>query len=69
MPKRFESLFVCHTETLFLVDDNQSKVVELHVLRNDAMRADANIDLAGFQAFDSLALLLCRRESAEPSNR
>jgi len=38
-----EFLLDCHTELLFLIDDQQSKVFELHILADNAMRTYENI--------------------------
>ena len=53
-----EPLFVSHTETLLFVDDHQSKVVELDVLGEQAMRADHDVGLASFSGHNNLLLLL-----------
>ena len=47
-------LFVLHTEALFLVDDQQAQVLELHVVGKEAMGADDAVDLAGLHALDDL---------------
>ncbi len=41
-----QALLVFHAEALLLIDDHHAEIFELHVLREEAMRADGNIDLA-----------------------
>ncbi len=55
-----QSLFVRDAEALLFVDDDQAQVGELHVLADQAMRADEDVDLALGQLLDRL-LLLARR--------
>ena len=47
--KLLQPLFVAHAEALFFVDDHEAEVVELHVLREQAMRADHDVDFAGLE--------------------
>ena len=42
-----DALLVRDAEALLLVDDEQAEVAELHVLRQQPMRADDDLDLAG----------------------
>ncbi len=44
-------------EALFLVDDQQAEVLELHVVAEQAMGADDAVDLAGLDALDHLLRL------------
>src|SRR5690349_18984891 len=60
-----EAFFVPDAESLFLVDDEQSDVLELKVLGKQAMRADEDIDLAGFEIFENDLLLLGRAEAGD----
>ena len=41
-----EPLLVLHAEALLLVHDHQAQIAELHVLREQAVGADGDIDLA-----------------------
>ena len=41
-----DALLVLHAEALLLVDDEQAEVLELHVVRQQAVRADHDVDLA-----------------------
>ena len=42
-----DALLVRDAEALLLVDDQQPEIAELHVLRQQAVRADDDVDLAG----------------------
>ena len=54
LPQRFEPLFHLDAEPLLLVDDHQAQVGERHVVLRQPMRADDDVDRAGFQAVDDL---------------
>ena len=54
-----------HAEALLLVDDQQAEILELHVVREQAMRADDAVDLAGRDALDHLLRLACGEEPRE----
>ncbi len=56
-------LLVTDAEALLLVDDEQAEPLELHVLGQQSMGADHDVDLAGRDAVDD-ALGLARREEA-----
>ena len=43
-------------EPLFLVDDQQTEIAELHIFRQQPMRADDDVDLAGGEIRDDLLL-------------
>ncbi len=45
-----DALLVRDAEALLLVDDEQPEILELHVLRQQAVRADDDVDLAGGDA-------------------
>ena len=49
-------LLVRDAETLLLVDDEQAEIPELHVLREQPVRADDDFDLAGLQILERLLL-------------
>ena len=52
-----EDLLVPDTEALFLVDDDQSKILEDDVLLDQAMSADQDVDPAGSEGRQNLGLL------------
>ena len=52
-----DPLLVRDAEALLLVDDQQAEIAELHVLRQQAMRADDDLDLAGFEILERRLLL------------
>jgi hypothetical protein len=60
-----EALFVAHAEALFLVDDEQAEILELQVLREDAVRPDEDVDFSLLGLFENGFLLL---RSAEPGS-
>ena len=47
LPQLLDLLLVRDAEALLLVDDEQPEIAELHVLRQQAVRADDDVDLAG----------------------
>ena len=55
-------LLVLHAEALLLVDDQQAEILELHVVREQPVRADDAVDLAGLDALDHLLGLAGREE-------
>ena len=52
-------------EPLLLVDDEKAEVPELHVLRQQPVRADDDLHLAGRCVLDDLLLLGLRPEAAD----
>ena len=52
-------------EALLLVDDQQAEVAELHVLREQAVRADDDVDLAGGEIFERRLLFRLGAEAAD----
>jgi hypothetical protein len=54
-----------HAEALLLVDHDQPEVGELHILANQPVRADQDVDLAGAEALHRLLLLLRGFEAAD----
>ena len=42
--QRLELLLVAHAEAVFFVDDDQAEILEMHVLLQQAVRADDDID-------------------------
>ena len=61
----FSAVLVLDAEPLLLVDDEQADVLELHLLGEDAVRADDHVDGAVGEARDRLARLLVGLEPAE----
>ena len=59
-----EPLLVAHAEALLLVHDDQAEVLEAHVLLQQAVGADDDVDLARRPAPAQTALLLLRRAEA-----
>ena len=62
-------LLVAHAEAVLLVDHQQAEVLELDVGLQQPVRADDDVDLAGPQPAQHLALLRRRSESATASRR
>ena len=60
-----QPFFVAHAEALLFVHDQQAEVGELHVFREQAMRADQDVDFAGFHLLQNFFLLLRRAEAAD----
>ena len=60
LPQLLEPFLVLDAEALLLVDDDQAQILELHVLADQAMGADDDVDAARGQAFED-ALLLAGR--------
>ncbi len=54
-----------HAETLLLIDDEQAEVTELHVLREQSMRPDNDLDLASLEILERLFLFGLRSEAAD----
>ena len=59
-----EPFLVLHAEAVFLVHDDQAELLELHVLAEQAVRADHDIHGAGGEFGERLFLLLPRLEAA-----
>ena len=60
LPELLDPFLVSHAEPLLFVDDEQSEIAELHVLRQQAVRADDDVDLAGGQIGERLLLFRLR---------
>ena len=60
----FDLLFMCHTKPLFLIDDQQSQILELYILGQDSVGSDQDIHQTFFQIFQRLFLLSGRAEPA-----
>ena len=55
-----DAFFVADAESLLFVDDQQSEIGKLHVLRKQTVRADQDVDFAGFDFLQNFFLLLRR---------
>jgi hypothetical protein len=55
-----DALLVRHAEALLFVDDEQAEVLEVDVLREQAMRADDHVEAAGGERFQRFLDLLLR---------
>ncbi len=60
-----EAFFVGDAEALLLVHDEQAEILELYVLRKEAVGADDNVDLAGFEVGENFLLFGGAAEAAE----
>ena len=56
---------VGHTETLFLIDDQQPQILELHIFRKKPVRSDGDVRRAPGQLCQGLPLFLGRTKAAE----
>ena len=54
-----------HAKALLLVDDEQAELLEHHVLREQPVRADDDVDLARRNAREDLLGFLFRAEAAD----
>ena len=48
-PERAEQLLLRDAEALFLIDDHEAELLRNHVAREDAVRSDQDVDLAGLE--------------------
>ena len=60
-----QPLFVANAEALLFIDDEQAEVLKLQIFREQAMRADEDIDLARLDFLEDLFLLLRRAEARD----
>ena len=60
----FQRFLVFHTETLLLVDDDESQILELDFRVQQLVCADDHVHRAGFQSFDGFVGLLGGLEAA-----
>ena len=65
LAKLLDLLLVRDAEALFLVDHQQSEIAELHVLRQQAVRADDDVELSGVQVVEDLLLLAFAAEATD----
>ncbi len=59
----FEVFLVRHAEALFFVNDDQTQVFEFHIRRNQAVRADDDVNFAKCKFEENLGLLAGRAEA------
>ncbi len=64
-----ELLLVRHAEALLLVDDDQPQVVGVHVARQQPVRADQHVDLAGRELLERALLLGGADEARQHAHR
>jgi hypothetical protein len=66
--QRLQRLLLAHAEALFLVDDDQAQVLELHVVLQQAVGADDDVDLpsASFSSSALISLALEARQHLDP---
>ena len=60
-----QRLLLAHAEAMLLVDDHQAEALELDVARQQLVRADDDVDLAGFELADGLRGLLRAPEAGQ----
>ena len=65
LPELLDLLLVGDAEALLFVHDQQAEIVERHVLRQQPMRPDDDVDLAGGQIGQRLLLLGLAAEAAD----
>ena len=64
-PQLLQFFLLRHAESLFLVYDEQSEILERDIFRREAVRSDDDVHLAGFKPFDRRFLFLRGLESAQ----
>ena len=60
-----QRFFLAHAEAVLLVDDHQAQVAELHVLGQQLVGADDDVDLAALDAFQGVTGGLGRSEAGQ----
>jgi hypothetical protein len=61
--QRLQRFLLAHAEAVLLVDDDEAEALELHILLQQAVGADQDVDLALAQKLDGLVLFLRRLET------
>src|ERR1700722_8855178 len=61
----FQALFVSYAEALLFVDDEQAKILKLHIFREEAVSADDDVDFALFNFFEHFLLFFLGAKAAE----
>ena len=59
----FHLLLVAHPEAVFLVDNHQPQLLEMHIVLQQFVRADHDVDLAGGECLQCLAGFLAGLEA------
>ena len=54
-----------HAKTLFFIHNQKAEIAKLHILGQDAMRADQQVDLAILQPLNDFLLFFWAAETAE----
>ena len=67
-PQTFQFFLMCHPKTLFLVHNDQTQILELHIFGQDAMGTDDNIGKAFFQSVQTFLLLFGCTETGQQFN-
>ncbi len=60
-----DALFVANSEALLFVNHKQTEIGEFHVFREQAVRADQDVNLADGDSFENFLDLLGRAETAD----
>src|SRR5690606_36318674 len=63
--QRLQRLLLPYAEAMLLVDDDESEPGEAHVGRQQLVRADRDVDVAGLQTFDRFARFLFRAKARQ----
>ena len=63
--QRLQPLFLPYAEAVLLVDDDEPEALELHVLSEQLVRADHDVDRAGIESRDRIGNLFRRAESRQ----
>ena len=66
--ERLDAFFVRDPKALLFVNDEQAKVLEVYILRENAVRADDNVNLALAQRQNGLVRLLASLKAGEPTH-
>ena len=69
LPQAFQLLLVLDAEALLFVDDDQAQVLELHVVADEPVGADDDVDAPVGQPLDDALLLRVRLEPAQALER
>jgi len=64
-----DTFFVADAKALFFIDHQQTEVGELHIFREQTMRADQDIDLTRLDSLQNFFDLLRRTEAADHFDR
>ena len=64
-PERFEPFFILDPEALFLIDDHQAEILERHILLQQSVRTDNDVDIPFFKPLQNFLLLSGAAETGE----